>query len=107
MNNSWNDGYAKRPLNEICSQQIEIQIVGERCIYINNRRVQGGKPYVSENLPTKTKHTAMREILDAFSTEEIHAYLEEKIAVNAYCAGLRNYRDAEESIITKQEATTS
>jgi hypothetical protein len=32
-------------------------------------------------------------VLEAFSAEDIHAYLEEKTAINAYCAGLRNYRD--------------
>ncbi|WP_106598618.1 hypothetical protein [Dyadobacter jiangsuensis] len=91
----WNEAYAKRPQNELCSRQISIDIIGRRCVYINDYRVQGGKPYISENLPTDTRKTTVREVLEAFSVQEIQAYLEEKIAVNAYCAGLRNYRDAE------------
>lgn len=94
MTKEWNEAYDKRPLNPKCSKVIDISIVGDRCIYINDYRVQGGKPYVSEGLPQKTKTTTIREVLNAFSAEEIEAYLREKIAVDAYCAGLRNYRDA-------------
>ena len=95
MSNVWNIAYNKRPLNEKCSRVIEIDIVGNRCVYINNHRVEGGKPYASENLPSKIKKTTVREVLDAFSRDDILAYLEEKIAIESYCSGLRNYRDAE------------
>lgn len=90
---AWDEAYKSRPLSEVCSREITIDIVGCRCIYINDFRVWGGKPYVSENLPTTTKKSTVRAILEAFSTEELQAYLEEKVAVNAYCAGLRNFRD--------------
>ena len=93
MTNIWNKAYAKRPLSESCSREISIDIVGDRCIYINDTRVQGGKPYVSENLPTKSKKTTVREVLDAFSEQDIRDYLEERIAVKAYCHGINNYRD--------------
>lgn len=94
MSDIWNKAYASRPLNQLCGREIEIMIVGKRCIYINDHRVQGSKPYVSENIPSEKRKTTVRDVLEAFSMEDIHAYLEEKIAVNAYCAGLRNYRDA-------------
>lgn len=90
----WNKAYQDRPLNPKCDRVIEIAIVGKRCVYIDDHRVQGGKPYVSENLPYDSRNTTVRDVLEAFSTEDIHAYLEEKIAIDAYCAGLRNYRDA-------------
>lgn len=96
MTDPWNKAYQKRPLNELCSREIDIDIVGNRCIYINDHRVQGGKPYASENLPKTTKKTTVRDVLEAFSVQEIHAYLEERIAVENYCAGVRNYRDAGE-----------
>lgn len=85
--------YEKRPLNDVCDRSINIEIVGSRCVYINNHRVQGGKPYVSENLKSDVRKTTVRDVLEAFSVAEIHAYLEERIAINAYCAGLREYRD--------------
>lgn len=86
--------YEKRPENQLCSESISIDIVGDRCIYINNHRVQGGKPYVSEGLSTKSKKTTVRDVLMAFSNEQIEAFLKEKIAIANYCSGLRNYRDA-------------
>jgi len=93
-NEFWNEAYKQRPINPACEREIEIMIVGKRCIYINDLRVQGGKPYVSENLPHERRTTTLRSILDAFTDLEIRAYLEEKIAIDAYCAGLRNFRDA-------------
>lgn len=101
----WKEAYAKRPLSDICSKEIDIEIVGERCVYINDFRVAGRKPYVSERLPIKAKKTTIREVLSAFSDEEIHAYLEEKIAINNHCAGLRNYRDAANAIKKAEEQT--
>lgn len=95
MTESWGKAYHLRPLNALCSKEIEITIVGKRCVYINDHRVQGAKPYVSENLPHETRTTTVRDVLDAFSVEAIQAYLEEKIAIDAYCAGLRAYRDAQ------------
>jgi hypothetical protein len=47
----WNAAYKLRPLNPNCDRKIEITIVGKRCIYINDYRVQGGKSYVSQSLP--------------------------------------------------------
>ena len=74
FNKIWNE----KPTSELCDRLIEIDVVGKRCIYINNHRVEGGKPYVSENLPSMIKKTPLRELLDAFSDKEIRAYLKEK-----------------------------
>lgn len=101
MTEAWNKAYEKRRLHDLCSKQITIDIYGDRCIYINDHRVQGGKPYHSENLPIKSKDTTVRDVLEAFSVEEIQAFLAEKIAVDSYCAGLRNYRDAEKLLKSK------
>lgn len=92
----FNTAYTQRPLAEVCDRLIEIQIVGDRCIYINDHRVEGGKPYVSENLPTKVKTTRLRDILDAFSEDEIKEYLREKVEVAAYLNGVNAYRAAGE-----------
>lgn len=94
LTDAWNKSYQDRPLNQLCERVIEIRIVGKRCIYINDYRVQGNKPYDSENITTEVRKTTVREVLEAFTEEEINAYLQEKIAIDAYCAGLRNYRDA-------------
>lgn len=84
--NPFNKVWADRPLSEKCSREIAIDIVGDRCIYIDNTRVQGGKPYCSENLPTKSKKTTVREVLSAFSDKEIRAYLKEKRDLKKYFA---------------------
>lgn len=97
MTNIFDKAYEKRPLQDLLSREIDISIVGKRCIYINDFRVQGGKPYVSENLESDTRKTTIRNVLDAFSIQELEAYIKEKIALDAYCAGLRNYRDAEKN----------
>lgn len=94
MSGPWNAAYDKRPTDPLCEREIEIHVVGDRCIYVNDRRVAGSKPYVSENLPYKTKRTKVREVLDAFTEAEILAYLFERRERNAYYAGLRAYRDA-------------
>lgn len=95
---AWQKAYAKRPLSEICSKQITIDIVGKRCVYINDYRVVGGKPYVSESLPTDSRKLTVRDVLEAFSNEQLRAFLDERVAISAYCAGLRDLRDSIEEI---------
>lgn len=84
--NPFNEVWKNRPLNKKCGREITIDIVADRCIYINNHRVQGDKPYHSENLPTKTKKVSVRDIMDAFSETEIRAYLKEKKDLKKYFA---------------------
>lgn len=96
---AFNKAYQQRPFDDVCSKEVEITIVGERCVYINNYRVEGGKPYYSENLPQKTKTTAMRKIFDAFSVEEIKAYISEKERIEAYMSGVNAYRDAVDEVL--------
>jgi len=54
---------------------IEIMIVGTRCVYLNNYRIAGSKPYVSENLPHWIFRTSIEDVLAAFSLDEIRATL--------------------------------
>lgn len=44
---------------------IELTIVEGRCIYLNNKRVKGGKPYYSERLPQKDYEIEKSEIVEA------------------------------------------
>ena len=59
-------------------KKIEICVVGERCVYINDFRVAGGKPYVSENLPQHSFHVLAQDIFEAFSTDQIEAELKRR-----------------------------
>ena len=93
-NEIWNEAWLQRPINHVLERDIDITIVGSRCVYINDHRVQGGKPYVSENLSHDVRKTKLREVLDAFTVEKIKAYLEHKISHDAFCHGLRSFRDA-------------
>ena len=44
---------------------IEIVVMGNRCVYINDYRVAGRKPYVSENLPQQTFRTTLDDVVKA------------------------------------------
>lgn len=59
-------------------KKIEICVVGKRCVYINDFRVAGGKPYVSENLPQHLFHVLAQDIFEAFSTDQIKAELKRR-----------------------------
>lgn len=48
-------------------KEVEITVVGRRCVYINDYRVVGGKPYVSENLPSHSFKCTVKDILDALT----------------------------------------
>jgi len=45
--------------------KVEIVVVGQRCVYINDYRVAGRKPYVSENLPQHSFWVDPSEIIRA------------------------------------------
>lgn len=45
--------------------KITLTVVGKRCVYLNDHRVAGSKPYVSENLPEHSFQITMQDILSA------------------------------------------
>lgn len=63
-------------------RDIFIDIVGNRCIYINNYRVQGNKPYMSEHIPQDSRMTTVRKVLNAFTRDDIEAYLKDRYGVD-------------------------
>lgn len=101
MIKAWQDTYNSRPFSDLCGRQITVDIVGTRCVYLNNHRIAGGKPYVSENIPSRSMNLTVREALAAFTEAELLAYLFERREQNAYCAGARNYRDKLEAMETR------
>ena len=42
----WQETYDARPADDLCARQITVDVVGTRCVYLNNHRIAGGKPYV-------------------------------------------------------------
>lgn len=56
-------------------EKIEVVVVGRRCVYINDYRVVGGKPYFSENLPEHSFDATPKDIFAAFSDKQIEAEL--------------------------------
>ena len=62
------------------SKPIEIIVVGSRCVYMNDYRVAGSKPYVSENLPHQTFRATLEDILDAFALDDLQKAVDERIA---------------------------
>jgi len=81
----WKD----QPTDPICDKMIEVTVVAERCIYLNDHRIVGGKPYVSENLPQRSMDLTIREALEAFSIKELEAYVKEVAARQKYFADYR------------------
>jgi hypothetical protein len=62
------------------SKPIEIIVVGNRCVYINDYRVAGRKPYASENLPQQTFRATLADILDAFALDDLQQAVDERQA---------------------------
>ena len=89
------------PAKPVSSRQISVDVVGHgardgfRCVYVNDRRVVGGKPWAAENLPTSGKPTTIADVLDAFNREDILAYLAEQEAMTAYWAGYHAWKSAQ------------
>jgi hypothetical protein len=70
--------HANAPARPVGDRSVEVCIVGRRCVYVNNFRIAGGKPYVSESLPQHILKTSLRDVLSAFSAAEIRAALREE-----------------------------
>lgn len=90
----FNTIYDARPAKPTANKPVEIDVVARRCVYINNYRVAGGKPYVSENLPSHTLKTTLGDVLQAFSDSEIRAALREQRAEREYFAGYHEAKRA-------------
>lgn len=45
--------------------QFMLQVVGQRCVYLNNYRICGEKQYISENIPHKNYIVTVGDILQA------------------------------------------
>ena len=76
--------WANRPAMPVRDTPITVMVVGKRCVYMNDRRVAGGKPYVSEQLTSHNLTTTLGDILDAFSDADIKKALKERQARNRY-----------------------
>lgn len=86
MSADFNAVWESRPSSPVSDTPVEVDIVARRCVYVNQRRIAGGKPYVSENLPSHTLKTTLGEVLDAFTEKQIRSALKEKKAVRDYFA---------------------
>lgn len=90
----WKEAHENKPTKESCDKVITVDVVGTRCIYLNDHRIAGGKPYVSEGLPSRSKKLTVRGALDAFSVAELTDYLAEKQERSDYFAKCRAECDA-------------
>ena len=75
-----------QPPAPTCERAIEIEVVGKRCVYVNNYRVAGGKPYYTENLPSHTLRCSLGDVLNAFPSDDIAKALAEQEARRKYFA---------------------
>jgi hypothetical protein len=82
----FNEVYDNQPACPTRDRQIEVCVVGRRCVYVNNFRVAGSKPYVSEGLSSHTLKAKLGDVLDAFDEREIRAALREAKERRAYFA---------------------
>ena len=79
------------PATPTADKPISVHVVARRCVYVNDYRIAGGKPYVSENLPTNTLKTTLGDVLRAFSSADIRKALVEQEAKAKY------FRDAHQA----------
>lgn len=96
----FNDVWKARPASPVGDKVIDVQVVGARCVYINDFRVAGGKPYVSEGLSSHNLKTTLSSVLGAFSEADILAALEEKRVTAAYFAA---YHERKRAALTGKE----
>lgn len=89
----WSEVYAARP-NKVLGTPIEVSVVAKRCVYVNDYRIAGSKPYFSENLPSHSFTTTLKDVIDAFREEQLLAALAENKAQQEYFAAYRAARDA-------------
>lgn len=89
--------HANAPARPIGDKPVEVCVVGRRCVYVNNFRIAGGKPYVSENLPQHILKTSLREVLSAFSASEVRAALREEQNYREYFAAYHTQPDGEDA----------
>lgn len=52
-------------LDELARREIELVVVGQRCVYLDDYRIAGSKPYVSENLPQHSFKIKVQDVLNA------------------------------------------
>lgn len=97
FNEDWNTVWDNQPPAPACDTLIEVYVVGRRCVYVNDYRIAGGKPYVSEGLPSHTLKTTLGEVLSAFTEAEIRRALREKKARRDYFAAYHERRKAAEA----------
>lgn len=79
------------PATPTADKTISVDVVARRCVYVNDFRIAGGKPYVSENLPSHTLKTTLGDVLRAFNPADIRKALDEQEAKAKY------FRDAHEA----------
>jgi hypothetical protein len=91
----WNAVWEGAPASPKRDTPVEVSVVGRRCVYVNNYRVAGGKPYLSENLPSHDLMTSLGEVLDAFAESDILAALAEKKARAEYFAAYHARKKAD------------
>lgn len=84
----WDAVRAAAPKQTVRERLIEVEVVAKRCVYVNDYRVAGGKPYVSEQLPSHIIKTSVGDVLDAFTDKEIRAALREAKAMRNYYAAI-------------------
>lgn len=91
--------FKQRPNDPKLDRQIEVSVVSTRCVYVNDHRVAGSKPYASEQLAQKNFKTTVREVLDAFTEAELLAHVFERRDRNMFMKGARLFRDADKEIV--------
>lgn len=47
---------------------VDLTVVQGRCVYLNNKRIAGNKPYVSENLPHTFYKVPVEDVLSALGS---------------------------------------
>jgi len=74
---------------------LTVTVVGRRCVYINDYRVAGSKPYVSENLPSWSFEANINDLRYAIGRRPSSANKALQSRIEALEAALREAAKAE------------
>lgn len=76
--------FRNKPASPVADTSIEVSVVGRRCVYLNDYRIAGSKPYYSENIPSYNLTANVRDVITALGKEKILAAMTEMDAERAY-----------------------
>lgn len=82
---------------------LTVTVVGRRCVYINDYRVAGSKPYVSENLPSWSFEADINDLRYAIGRRPSSANKALQSRIEALEADLVEWKNQHENLLSVRQ----